>query len=565
MLAFSLDKKEGGDPNPSVAPDAADAKIVGSMRLLLAVSVLSAVFIDPSSGIGERSLTWLVFFGYFFHSLLIYVYSQLNQPFSHSKLSHWLDVFWCVLMVFFTGGINSFFFLLFFFAILTSSFRWGFEEGARVTVASAALFIAFGLGLGTGEQFSNLLLRTTFLLVFGYMSAYWGGAKVGLTCRLALLSDVNHLSNPRFGVDHTVTTVLEKTRLYFKGSSCILVTWDKESGGYSMRTVKDGHAAQSVYAEPISSEAGLQLMAISRNHIISYNRPLWPALALLRGSPAYDTNTNKWVNHDVQAIDGLAELLGARAFISAPMSLRKGECRIYVSSSKNGFSKADALFLSHIVAQAFPVIENIELLDRMASEAASRERNKIALDLHDTAIQPYIGLKLGLSALRNKASADNPLIEDLDNLTARAEMVIDDLRRYAGTFKNKSGQTEPIFLVVLRRQAAQVLELYGINIAVCVEGDLKVSDRLTAEVLQIVREGLSNICKHTIAQQGSVKLQCADGWLKIEIENENEGLGAQPVDFRPRSIMERATALGGKAQVKQEPSGITAVHIEIPI
>jgi signal transduction histidine kinase len=259
----------------------------------------------------------------------------------------------------------------------------------------------------------------------------------------------------------------------------------------------------------------------------------------------------------------MAELLETDSFISVPLSLRKGEGRIYVISRRNRFSKADALFLSHIAEQAFPVIENIELLDRMASEAVSQERKKIALDIHDTAIQPYIGLKMGLSAVRNKAAPDNPLIDDLDKLIGMAAQVIGDLRRYAGTFKTRLGQTEPIFLVILRQQAAQVREFYGIDIEVSMEGELNVSDRLTAEVLQVVREGLSNICKHTDAQSGFVKLQCADGLLKIQIEN--EGAGVQSIDFTPRSITERATALGGKTQVKQGAGGSTAVLIEIPV
>ena len=561
MLVFGLEKKAASDP--SVAADAADAKIVASMRLILAISVLSAIFIDPSGDIGVQDFTWVVFFSYFLHSLLIWCCLQLNQQFSQSKLGHWLDVFWSVLIVVFTGGANNFFFLMFFFAILTSSFRWGLEEGARVTFISAVLFVAVGLGLSAETSISDLVLRTTFLLAFGYMSAYWGETRVGLTHRLALLRDVSRLSNPRFGVDHTVTKVLEKTRLFFNGSSCNLVMSDKESGSYSIRTVKDAGMTQSVNAEPIGSDAALQLMAPSRNHIVNYNRRLSPVLALFKRSRAYDTATNHWVNHDAQTSDGPAELLGARFFISAPMSLKRGECRIYVSSNEHAFSKADALFLSHIVAQAFPVIENIELVDRMASDAASRERQKIALDMHDTAIQPYIGLKLALSALLSKASADNPLTSDLENLTAKAVKVIEDLRRFAGAIKNKSGQSEPIFLVTLQQQAAQVRDFYGINIVVSVVGDLEVGDRLTAEALQIVREGLNNICKHTHAQQGSVKLQCVDGWLRIEIEN--EGPSAQSVDFRPKSIMERATELGGRAEVKQKPCGSTAIHVEIPI
>ncbi|MFC6518982.1 sensor histidine kinase [Undibacterium arcticum] len=219
--------------------------------------------------------------------------------------------------------------------------------------------------------------------------------------------------------------------------------------------------------------------------------------------------------------------------------------------------------MSHITAQAFPVIENIELLDRLASGAAVRERRKIARDLHDTTIQPYIGLKHGLSAVRNKAAADNPLIEDLDKLTAMATQVVGELRRYAGTFKNGLGLSEPVFLVALRRQAAHVREFYGIDIAVSMEGELDMCDRLAAEVFQVVSEGMSNIRKHTSARRGFVKLKCANGWLNIQIEN--ECLGAQATEFMPRSIAERAAALGGKAYVEQGSSGGTAVHIEIPV
>jgi signal transduction histidine kinase len=56
---------------------------------------------------------------------------------------------------------------------------------------------------------------------------------------------------------------------------------------------------------------------------------------------------------------------------------------------------------------------------------------------------------------------------------------------------------------------------------------------------------------------------CADGWLNIHLENEDERV--QQADFTPRSIANRAAALGGRAKVLKANGGWTAVHIEIPV
>ena len=230
---------------------------------------------------------------------------------------------------------------------------------------------------------------------------------------------------------------------------------------------------------------------------------------------------------------------------------------------RSGFTRADAQFLSQISAQVFPVIENIELLDRIASEAASEERKKIAHDLHDTVIQPYIGLQIGLHALRKKAFADNPLCDDLDRLKDMASQVVADLRHFAGRFNSRSAQGESAFLDSLHRQAEQVRKFYGIEITVSIDGPFAISDRLAAEVHHVVSEGLSNIRKHTSARHGAIKLRCVEGWLNIHIENDGDDVPAEA--FTPRSISLRAAALGGRAKVLQTQGGRTAVHIEIPV
>lgn len=564
MLASSLEKEEKFDF--SSAANAADARMVSRMRLVLAVSVLLAVFIDPTGLSSVNRFTWLALCGYLVHSSVIYLYSQTDNQLSQSKLVHRLDVLWFAVIVGFIGSSNSFFFLFFFFAILVSSFRWGLEEGARVTIASAVLFAASGLLLDTGNELPRLLLRTTFLLALGYMCVHWGESKVRLMRQLALLREVSRLSNPRFGVDHTITSILKKTCAFFDASSCILVMQDNESGAYFMRTVKEGDVESFINAEQIDAAAASSLMEFPKNQIIVYSRHPWLGMAsLFEESLVCESEGLHWIGQKDQSAKSLAEMMDVCSFISAPVVLRRQQGRIYVVSKKKAFDKTNALFLSHMAAQAFPVVENIELVDKMASEAASQERKKMSLDLHDTAIQPYIGLKLGLSALRNKASADNPLVGDVDRLISVVEKVISNLRNYAMTFNGKSSSLEPVFLMVLRQQAEQIREFYGVDIDILMDNQIVVSDRLSTEVLQLVREGLSNICKHTLAQRGFIKIECVNGWLRIQIENESIGSDIGAANFVPRSLSERAAGLGGKVHVMQIPQGNTVVHVEIPV
>lgn len=539
-----------------------DTTMVNGMRLLLSSATLLTLFIDPESAGKLSKITWLIFSAYTVHSLLLYVLALLGFSLPQDTLLYWLDVAWYGLIVFSSSSHNNLFFLFFFFAILTSSFQRGFEEGARITLASAGLFAATALFGETDAELSRLLLRTTFLLALGYMIAYWGGSAITQRSHLALLRDVSQLSNPRFGVDQTITSVLEKTRSYFHARSCLLVVQDKGSPHWSLRSAVHTGTEVVTTSAILSDEAASPLLAFPAEKIVLYNHPLSGWLPWTGGVRTLDADSGRWLRHDDTAGASLAELLEAHSFISTPLPLRNGTGRLYIVSTTS-LSKTDALFLSHIGAQAFPVIENIDLLDRLASQAASREREKIARDLHDTAIQPYIGLRHGLAALRNEALPDNPLLPELEKLILMSGQVITDLRSYARTFKNGQVQSEPELLVALRRQAAQIHEFYGIDITLHIEGDLHINDRLAAEVFQIVNEGMSNIRKHTSARHGAVKLTCVQGALHISIDN--ECAAAHVPDFLPDSLAERAAALGGSARVTHNTLGNTSVQIEIPI
>lgn len=67
-----------------------------------------------------------------------------------------------------------------------------------------------------------------------------------------------------------------------------------------------------------------------------------------------------------------------------------------------------------LIEHVLPVIDNIRLVDRLASAAAEEERRRIARDLHDRIVQPYIGLQLGLAAVRQRLATAGEVTADVD-------------------------------------------------------------------------------------------------------------------------------------------------------
>jgi signal transduction histidine kinase len=108
-------------------------------------------------------------------------------------------------------------------------------------------------------------------------------------------------------------------------------------------------------------------------------------------------------------------------------------------------------------------------------------------------------------------------------------------------------------------------EFYGIETRMLADGDFTGTGRLYNEVVQIVREGLSNIKRHTRARHAAIHLHAGAGRLRVEILNDSTSRQNKPRAFLPRSIAERAKDLGGQVSVEFRRRGLTAVAVELPV
>ena len=625
---------------PTSSIRAIDDRRIAAMRLVLSTCALAIIIIDPTQPDRLIDLTYEALALYTFYSLFVLVLATRGTSLLATTgiAEHWVDVAWYALLISLSSGTSSIFYFGFFFAILVASFQHGLTAGLRVTLASALLFAVISMAIAprfAQQDLNRFLLRPIYLIVIGYMMAYWGGLEIAHKNRLTLLKELAMLSNVRSGVDRILNSMVEKTRQHFGADTALLIISDGTADTVTMYVA--GEPFYSPETGNIKSTAadktnmvlrrsrgedpnesrlsiGVQklLLSLPSDRAVLYNgtlsrsrklsAPTWMHPWRPRsGTPLYYPFDME--PRGAQRLAGGEELsrmvasaLGSRSFISMPVSYGSFNGRLtgrlYLASRLHTFDEAQVQFLAQAVAQVVPTIENILLVDRLASDAAEEERQRIARDIHDTVVQPYIGLQMWISAVHQKLRAglatpaltqssrligshrgalaydENDLQDlvsevmiDLGRLRDRADEEIDDLRGFVRELTGDSARVGSL-LPAIRRFAAKFSGATGIEVSVDAPDDMHIHDRLAAEAFQMVAEGLSNIRRHTHAAQARVSIARSENDLILSIENDDV---SNPQDFVPRSIAARATALGGFVRVQQTDEGRCAVSVRIPL
>ncbi|MFL6282557.1 MAG: GAF domain-containing sensor histidine kinase [Pyrinomonadaceae bacterium] len=547
-----------------------DDRMIGLVRLVLAFASLVIIFIDPTEPDKNVALTYLSLVLYTIYSAAVYAFSLRRHEHHPRRLTHWVDVACYLVLISLSSGTNSVYFFFFFFAIIVASFRFGFPEGMRVTVASAALFSVIGYVTspeGVPFEIDRFLLRPVYLLTLGYMTAYWGGCEIKLTRQLGLLRGVTRLSNPRFDVGYTIGSMLWKLREFYDADHCLIVLSDPRDNAYRLFRLRREQTAETVQAEQVPEPLARLLLTLPEDCAAVYGGKSRLRSFLDSGYYVSDTSGRGDCEDGLAKASGLlAETLATDSFISVPLHYRERMIgRLYVSAPPGLFDGEDIAYLMQVGEQIMPVIHNIRLLERLASNSAEQERQRLARDIHDSVIQPYIGLQYKLAAIRNKAAEGRGIGEDIERLFEMTVEEIAGLRGFVRGLKDGDNRADN-FVSAVRRFASQFAQNYDLDVKVESKGDFRVNDRLAAELIRIVHEGLSNVRKHSTASASRITLERADRSLHISIENDDpRAEESERPPFTPRSITERAEELGGHVEVERTTDARTLVRVEIPL
>ena len=543
-------------------------RLRSGLRLVLALASLLIYFADASEHPARRPFAQIVLALFLVYSLAAYAIAIRRGRYVPARAAPWIDLAWVTLLVAVSEGSSNIFYPLFLFPILYASFGQGFRSGMQVALASAASFAIVGVLTAPSHTARNLnafITRPLYLLVLGYLTAVWGGYEVRSRARLALLRSVTSLSNPRFGVDRTVANFLGSVRAFYDADACWLVVADQRTGQRWARMA----SRESAPLDPVELPRTLDdVMLPPAGAFVMDARLRWSGRRMLHvDQPDAATSPPERPTLAPETAEALADALDAGALLSVPFHYHASAIgRLHVVRQRPApFDRSDLDFVTQLLEQVVPALENLRLVDRLASDAATEERRRIARDLHDSVIQPYLALRLGLAAAHTALVAGR-VDEGSSRVQRLAELAdgeIEPLRGYLQELRGGGGGGKGLLDAGVRRFCSRFSEATGIQVDVSIEGQPVQSDRLAAEVFQMVAEGLANVRRHTAAAKTEVRIATSDDRLQLTLTN--DGAPSGPLDFHPRSISERAAALGGSVHVDHRAPGTTAVCVDIPL
>jgi signal transduction histidine kinase len=560
--------------SPVVRPDtqpiaeAVNARVVALMRCLLALSALVIAHIEAYSASAGGAI--YVLLGYCAYSLTLFIFMHQRALPLPLRGQHWADVAFFVVLVSLTGGTSSPFYHFFFFAILVASFSRGAREGFAVTLVSVALFSSVGL-VATPVQprveLDRAVGRALYLFLLGYMIAYWGGHECALRRRLGLLREISSIANARLGIEHAITQGLRRLADYFEAESALLVL--PKPGPHTRLVYRVDRVKQLAAPLPDDIGAGLvkPLLSLPTQLRAFYGGPAW-RFAGTRRFAGWEPGEERCAKALGSSCAELADLLDTRSFATAPYQHADGSFgRIYLIAPRRRMdAEVDTGFLAQAADQMANTVNSVLLLEQLTAKAAEEERSKISRDIHDTNLQAYIGLKLGLEALHRSIAADSPAAARVKELLDMATLTIEDLRTYVSRLRESdAAQAAPQLLNLLDEQARRYRDYHGIDVTLkCTAPKQHLNERISTEACRIVSEALSNVLRHTRAKHAYVDVRCEGDALCIEVANDASAeRGTAP--FVPRSISERTLALGGKVQVRLNREGRDVVRASIPL
>jgi two-component system, NarL family, sensor histidine kinase DevS len=310
-------------------------------------------------------------------------------------------------------------------------------------------------------------------------------------------------------------------------------------------------------AEELRPVLAVGVDAEQRSGLVLSAQDGFVAAALTTAGPVVSAD----IERDARTGEGEAQWAGLGPVVAVPLGAggkARGVLLLGRLAGRTPFSDADGGPLLGFAGQAALALELDERRRDAEQLTLLQDRDRIARDLHDLAIQRLFAAGMTLQSAQR--FVDHPeaverlsrTVDDLDDTIKIIRSTIFGLRAHGGGAKEGGG---------LRGRVSEAVKVsatsFGFAPALRVEGlvDTDVPGEVADHAVAVLGEALSNAVRHSGAHSVDVHLQCARGELALTVTDDGCGVPDGVARSGLKNLEDRARALGGTLRLGERPQG----------
>src|SRR5262249_21695148 len=233
-------------------------------------------------------------------------------------------------------------------------------------------------------------------------------------------------------------------------------------------------------------------------------------------------------------------------------------------------------------AQKWWLVRRVETLTAESSKlkdeletAQESEAQRIAADFHDGPLQSFISFQMRLEIFRKILERDREAgLAELQQLQELSKSQVRELRSYVRNMRPLDVDGASV-TAAARRLADEFQKETGIPVTFSGgERPFATPPEISADVIQMIREALNNVRKHSKATRVAVSVEKNGKTLEISIDDNGVGFhfsGAFTLDeldllrMGPVSLKRRARSLGAELLLESRPGQGAGLKLKVPI
>ncbi len=214
----------------------------------------------------------------------------------------------------------------------------------------------------------------------------------------------------------------------------------------------------------------------------------------------------------------------------------------------------------------------LRALNSRLLQAQDEERRRLARDLHDSAGQILVALKMNLFSLEQQLQKKDP---ELDKVAISSVALVDDLSKQLRTMSHLLHPPlldEAGLASALRWYIEGFAERSGIPVDLQIDQKLpRLSQEIETAIFRIVQESLTNIHRHSGSDSAEIRVEYGAHRVRVEIRDAGTGIAQfdstknlpVKVGVGVQGMQERVRQLRGEFEIRSSSTG-TSVTVTLP-